>query len=81
MEFRVETLDEFELLRGFKFLEARESTTKYEDGRCESITAMKFVNEKNVAVDVLFVDGEIMFDGPYAVTDEYEPLKDWENKE
>lgn len=71
----MERLDEFDILQNFKFLEAHETMADCSDGTKANVLIMKFVNEKNVAIDVTIIDGEWKIEEPYAVDDEYIPLK------
>lgn len=65
-------LDEFSILYGFKLAEVYETLTSEH----EAVIIMKFVNDKNVAIDVDFYSyGELRIREPYAVDDEYLPLK------
>lgn len=77
----MERLTEFDVLIGFSFLEAHEVDVDCSDGTKTFATTLKFVNKKNVAIDVDFIDGEYYIGEPYAVTDEYLPLKASEGKE
>lgn len=76
----MERLEEFDILQNFKFLEAHETMADCSDGTKASVLIMKFVNDKNVAIDVTIIDGEWHIEEPYAVTDEYLPLKSREEK-
>lgn len=74
-------LDDFNVLSGFKFLAAYETLAHCSDGTKETVTIMKFVNDKNVAIDVDIICGELRLGEPYAVDDEYLPLKKEEHHE
>ena len=67
-------LDEFNVLNGFKFVQAYETVAKCSDGTEDIATIMTFVNEKNVAIDVVIIEGELKLGEPYAVDDELRPL-------
>ena len=71
----MERLDEFDILHSFKFLEAHETIADCSDGTKATVLIMKFVNDKNVAIDVTVIDGEWRIEEPYAVDDDYRPLK------
>ena len=75
MGYSVDYLGEFDILKGFKFWEASETMADGNDGSVANVLIMKFVNDKNVAIDVVFVDGEWSIEEPYAVDDDYRPLK------
>ena len=77
---KIEHLDEFNFLIGFRIVDVYESevTEKDEIGRdvCGGFaTIMKFANDKNVGVDVDIVNGEVKISEPYAITDEGFPVK------
>ena len=71
----MERLDEFDVLRGFTLLEAHEGMAESNDGDVANVLIMKFVNTKKVAIDVVFIDEEWKIEEPYAVDDDYRPLK------
>ena len=71
----MEKLDEFCILNGFKFLEAHETIADCDDGTNAYVLILRFVNDKNVCIEVTVIDGEWKIEEPYAVTDEYLPLK------
>lgn len=81
MGYSVDYLGEFDILKGFKFLEASETMADGSDGSVSNVLIMKFVNEKNVAIEVTIIDGEWRIEEPYAVTDDYFPLKTSEEKQ
>lgn len=66
----IEKLYELDFLYGFKFIEA------YETLASDNITVsvFKLANDKNVAVDIIFINDEWHLSKPYAVDDEYIPL-------
>lgn len=74
MGYTVDYLDEFNILHGFEFLEAYETMADCSDGTVANVLAMKFVNKKNVAIEVMFIDGDWKIGEPYAVDDECNPL-------
>ena len=72
---KIEHLNEFDFLIGFRLVEVAE---KDENGRdvCGGFaTIMQFANDKNVGVDVDIVNGEVKISEPYAITDEGFPVK------
>lgn len=71
----MDRLNEFDILQGFKFFEAHETMADCNDGSVANVIILKFVNEKNVAIEVDFIDGEWHIGEPYAINDDYEPLK------
>ena len=74
-ENKVERLEEFDFICGFKLLEVNYTEAQCSDGTTTDAIIMTFHNEKHVAVDVLFIDGEVRPTEPYAITDDYEPYK------
>ncbi len=80
---KIEHLDEFNFLIGFRLVDVYESeiTEKDENGKevCGGFaTIMQFANDKNVGVDVDIVNGEVSIGKPYAITDEGLPFKNSE---
>ena len=80
---KIEHLDEFNFLIGFRLIDVYESeiTEKDENGKevCGGfVTIMQFANDKNVGVDVDIVNGEVNIGKPYAITDEGLPVKNSE---
>ena len=71
----MERLKEFDILSGFKFLEANLTEATWSDGTSTDILIMTFVNDKQVAIDVTVIDGEWNITEPYAVDKDYKPLK------
>lgn len=67
-------LDEFDILSGFKFIQAYETVAECSDGTTDIVTIMTFANDKNVAIDLTIIDGELKLCEPYAVDDSFEPL-------
>lgn len=72
---KIEMLDEFDVLYGFSFVEAYETMAENNDNTFSNVIVFKFANTKNVAIDVVFVDGEYHIEEPYAVDDNYVPLR------
>lgn len=70
----MEHLDEFDILSGFKFIEAYEQTANCSNGTKEYVTTLRFANDKNVGVDIDVVGGELHLSEPYAVNEDYEPI-------
>lgn len=71
----MEHLDEFDVLSGFKFIDAYESETNCKETNEKGFaTVIKFANDKHVAIDMILVDGELKLTEPYAVNDDYEPI-------
>lgn len=68
-------LDEFNILKGFKFGMAIETVVECSDGTKDFATIMSFANDKNVAIDLVIIDGELKLGEPYAVDNELRPLK------
>ena len=77
----MDILDEFDILQGFKFLEAYEQIVNSDDGSKADVIVMKFYNDKNVAIEITFVDGELQVGEPYAIDDEFNPINKVERKE
>ena len=65
-------IEEFNILIGFKLVAAKTTEAICSDGTVTDVDILTFANDKNVAVDVVFIDGEIHIDEPYAVDDEYQ---------
>ncbi len=71
----MEYLEEFNILLGFKFLEAYETeATCKEDNTKDFATIIRFVNEKHVAIDMIMLDGELSLTEPYAVNENFKPI-------
>ena len=70
----MERLEEFDCLCGFKLFKAYESNVECSDGTKTYATVLQFANDKHVAVDVVFIDGEYTITEPYAITDDFEPV-------
>lgn len=77
----MDRIDEFNILRGFKFLEAYEHIATFDDGSKADVIEMKFYNDKNVVIEITFVDGEWQVGEPYAIDDEFNPINKVERKE
>lgn len=76
---KIEHLDEFNFLIGFRLIDVYESeiTEKDENGKevCGGFaTIMQFTNDKNVGVDLDIINGEVSIGKPYAITDEGTPI-------
>ena len=67
-------LEEFDILCGFKLLKVYMTEAKCSDGTTDDVMIMTFVNDKHVAVDVVFIDGEYQVTEPYAVNYDFEPV-------
>lgn len=72
----MDRLEEFDVLSGFKFLEAYEQVANCNDGTTENVTTLRFYNDKHVAIDVDVIDGEFHISEPYAITDDFKQLDD-----
>lgn len=74
-----EYLDNFEVLNGFTFYEAYnqfcESTVNGNPVEDTLVTTLRFVNERNVEIDVFLIDGELQIGEPFAIDNEFEPLE------
>lgn len=71
----MEHLDEFNVLSGFKFLEAYNQIAPCSDGTTAEVTTPRFYNDKKVGIDVDVIDGEIRISEPYAINEDFEPIK------
>lgn len=75
----MEELEEMNILQGFKFYKAEtgcaETSIKGKRGEDVPVIVMMFVNDKNVAIDVAIIDMEVQIGEPYAIDDEFRPLK------
>lgn len=81
----VDYLNEFDVLRGFKFFKAYEcsSYTVNEDGGKDFdtfVTVIEFRNEYQVGIDVTCIDGEFQIGDPYAVDVDMQRLKEYSNR-
>lgn len=76
----MDRIDEFNILQGFKFLEAYEQIAVSDDGSMADVIAMKFYNDKNVAIEITFIDGEWQVGEPYAIDNEFNPINKVEKK-
>lgn len=74
-ENKSERLEEFDFLYGFKLLKVEHEEASGSDDIAADVTIMTFYNENHVAVDVLFIDGEIRITEPYAINNDFEPYK------
>lgn len=63
----IDKLNEFDVLTGFRFVEAHEQTAECSDGRTANVITLHFENDNHVAVDVDFIDGEPHISEFYAV--------------
>lgn len=61
--------NEFDVLTGFRFVEAHEQTAECSDGGIANVITLHFENDNHVAVDVDFIDGEPHISEFYAVDD------------
>lgn len=77
----MDRIDEFDILQGFKFLEAYEHIAAFDDGSKADVIVMKFYNDKNVAIEITFVDGEWQVGEPYAIDNDFNPINKVERKE
>lgn len=75
----MEYLEELTMLAGFKFYKAErgwaETSINGKKSDDVPLIIMTFVNDKNVAVDISIIDMEVTVNEPYAVDDEFKPLK------
>lgn len=71
----MEHLDEFDALIGFKFYDAYETEMKNSKGETEFATAIRFYNDRHVMIDVYVIEGEFHIQEPYAVNEDFEPVK------
>lgn len=62
-------LNEFDVLTGFRFVEAHEQTAECSYGGTANVITLHFENDNHVAVDVDFIDGEFYISELYAVDD------------
>lgn len=65
----IDKLNEFDVLAGFRFVEAHEQTAECSDGGTANVITLHFENDFHVAVDVDFIDGEPHISDVYAVDD------------
>ena len=65
----IDKLNDFDVLTGFRFVEAHEQTAECSDGGIANVITLHFENDFHVAVDVDFVDGEPHISELYAVDD------------
>lgn len=77
----MDRIDEFNILQGFKFLEAYEQIAISDDGSMADVIVMKFYNDKNVAIEITFIDGEWQVSEPYAIDNEFNSINKVERKE
>ena len=77
----MDRIDEFNILQGFKFLEACEQIVNSDDGSKADVIVMKFYNDENVAIEITFVDGEWQVSEPYAIDNDFNPINKVERKE
>ncbi len=77
----MDRIDEFNILQGFKFLEAYEQIANFDDGSMADVIVMKFYNDKNVAIEITFIDGEWQVGEPYAIDNEFNSINKVERKE
>lgn len=63
----LEELEEFNVLIGFRFVEAHEQMASCNDGSMANVITLRFENDNHVAVDVDFIDGEPHIGEFYAV--------------
>lgn len=75
----MELLEELGILQNFKFLKAEtgwaETSINGVKDREVPVIIMTFVNDKNVAIDISIIEMEVSVGEPYAVDDEFKPLK------
>lgn len=71
----MEHLDEFNVLSGFKFREAYRKIETSCIGIKSEVVTIRFCNEKKVGIDVDFVEGEPHISEPYAINEDFEPIK------
>lgn len=67
-------LEEFRILFGFILVDVYFTEANCSDGTVSDVLIFKFVNKKNVCIDVTIIDGEWHIEEPYAVDKEYNPL-------
>ena len=77
----MDRIEEFDILQGFKFLEAYEQIVNSDDGSKADVIVMKFYNDKNVAVEITLIDGEWQVGEPYAIDNDFNPINKVERKE
>lgn len=65
----IDKLNEFDVLTGFRFVEAHEQLAECSDGGNADVITLHFENDFHVAVDVDFIDGEPHISELYAVGD------------
>lgn len=71
----MESLEEFDILSGFKFHEAYETqTTCKEDNSKDFATVIRFANDKHVAIDMILFGGELSLTEPYAINEDFEAV-------
>ena len=76
---RLEEVTELDILAGFKFLSAHSGYAKssVNDKPVEDdyVITMTFANDKHVAIDIDIIEMEIHVGEPYAVDDNFEPVR------
>ena len=65
----IDKLNEFDVLTGFRFVEAHEQTAECSDGGTANVITLHFENDFHVAAVVDFIDGEPHIIELYAVDD------------
>lgn len=70
----MEHLEDFNVLAGFKFLEAYEQMANCSDGTKTEVITLRFFNDKHVGIDVDLIDGEFHISEPYAINNDYEAI-------
>ena len=65
----IDKLNEFDVLTGFRFVEAHEQIAKCSDGGIAEVITLHFGNDFHVAAVVDFIDGEPHIIELYAVDD------------
>lgn len=71
----MEHLDEFDILRGFKFYDAYKTTVENSKRETEFVKVLRFYNERHVMIDIYVIEGEFHIQEPYAINDDFEPIK------
>lgn len=75
----MELLEELDILQNFKFLKAEtgwaETSINGKKSDDVPLIIMMFVNDKNVAIELSIIDMEVHIGEPYAIDDEFRPLK------
>lgn len=81
----IDIIEDFNVLRGFKFFRAYESPVRTKDKNGNEqletfATVIEFRNDNQVGIDITFIDGEYFIDNPYAVDVDMQRLKEYNDK-